>query len=52
MTRLNDSGQKLAIVYRLLTQLRTNPRNARTHPKAQIKKLTRIIAEVVLRALS
>ncbi len=49
MTHLSNGISRLAITYRLLSDLHPNPRNARTHPKAQIAKLKAIIRQVGLR---
>jgi DNA modification methylase len=41
---MTNEPSRLAITYRLLSDLRANPSNTRTHPKSQIAKLQRIIA--------
>jgi hypothetical protein len=43
--RATPSAHQLAVIYRPVTALKPDPRNARTHPKRQIEQLVRSINE-------
>src|ERR1041385_5371399 len=45
MARAIPSAHQLAVIYRPVSALKPDPRNARTHPKRQIEQLVRSIQE-------